>query len=224
VPSQDSDSAKREDPGNRTAETVRGSREQTTERILDAATELFANQNPSTVTVRQIAEKAGVTHALVHQYVGTKQDLLNSVIQRVAYDRTALVRRSAGFEDAVRVLMQQVLANRAYTKTVVRSALDNVEYVSLKDRIRTGQALVELAQAAAASEATPPAPPRGIDVRVVVAAMSSMAFGWSATEDWAWQVYGLDPADKEDVYQQLGEIAVYIADLVLRPTDDETPK
>jgi len=222
VPSRDSKNTKPEARSAGAARTARGSREQTTERILDAAAELFANQNPAAVTVRQVAEKAGVTHALVHQYIGTKDDLLNAVLQRVATDRTAIVEASVRLQDIARELVLQIATNRIHSKALVRSAMDGVEYVSLKDRIMTGQALLRLAEATAASDATPSAAPRDIDARVIIAAISSMAFGWAATEDWAWQVYGLDPADKEDVYRQLGDLAVYIADLLVQPTEEKT--
>ena len=202
--------------------TERGSREQTTERILDAAEELFAERNPTSVTVREVAEQAGVTHALVHQYVGTKQDLLNAVFQRVARSRTGIIEESDALQDIARALVEQVVTNRVHSMAVMRSAMDGVEYVSLEDRIRTGRALVKLAEATAASEAAPSAPPRGIDVRVIVGAISSMAFGWSAFEDWAWQTFGLDPADKEDVCRQLGDIAAHLADLVWLPLEEET--
>jgi len=36
-------------------------------RILDSAQELFAKRGPRAVTVRQVAEYAGVSHALVHK-------------------------------------------------------------------------------------------------------------------------------------------------------------
>jgi AcrR family transcriptional regulator len=206
------------------SQKTRSSREETTLRILDAAEELFASRNPLSVTVRDVAEKAGVTHALVHQYIGTKDDLLNAVLQRVATDRTAIVKESTSLREAYAVLVHQILTNRVHSKALVRSAMDGVEYVSLRQRIKTGEALIELEKQTAVSGTSPAPPPRGIDPRVVLAAISSMAFGWSATEDWAWQVYGLDPADKEDVYRQLGDIAFYIADLVLQPTEDETAK
>jgi AcrR family transcriptional regulator len=52
-----------------------------------AATELFAERPPGAVTIRQIAERAGVNHALVHRYIGTKEDLLRAVLEQNA--RTA---------------------------------------------------------------------------------------------------------------------------------------
>lgn len=197
-------------PGNR------ASREQTTDRILDAATELFAARNPRDVTVREVAEKAGVSHALVHQYVGSKDDLLNAVIQRVATDRVAIVRESAQLKDALELLTQQILTNRLHTKTLVRSAMDGIEYLSLKDRIATGHALIDLAGATAASGNRPAEPPGDIDSRVLTAAVTALLLGWGALEDWLWPVFDLDPADKQDIYRQVGEIVAYLADLVLQ--------
>ena len=196
---------------------ARATREETTAHILDAAEELFATRNPNEVTVREVAERAGVSHALVHQYVGTKEELLNAVIQRVATDRAATVKRSPTLPKAVRELATEVLTNRVYTKTVVRSAMDGVEYVSLKDRIATGHALIKLAGETAASGAKPGPAPHGIDNNVLAAAISSLLFGWGAIEDWAWPIFDLDPANKEDIYRQLGDILVYVADLALQP-------
>ena len=204
-----------------TKKRARSSREQTTKEILDAAEKLFADRHPSDVTVRDVAERAGVTHALVHQYIGTKGDLLNAVIQRVATNRAAMVRKSNSLDEALRVLVDQIVSNRVHSKTLVRSAMDGVEYVSLKERIQTGHALIELARKTAASGARPGPPPQGIDPRVLIAAISAMAFGWAALEDWSWLIYELDPAEKDEVYRQLGQIVSYLADLVLRPDGEK---
>lgn len=204
-----------------TKKRARSSREQTTKEILDAAEELFADRHPSDVTVRDVAERAGVTHALVHQYIGTKGDLLNAVIQRVATNRTAMVRKSNSLDEALRVLVDQIVSNRVHSKTLVRSAMDGVEYVSLKERIQTGHALIERARRTAASGTRPGPPPQGIDPRVLIAAISAMAFGWAALEDWSWPIYELDPAEKDEVYRQLGQIVSYLADLVLRPDGEK---
>ena len=124
------------------AKVARQTREQTTSRILDVAEELFATRNPRDVTMREIAEKAGVTHPLVHQYVGTKEDLVNAVLVRVATDRTAVVKGSATLDQAIRILVQQVLTNRVHSRALVRSAMDGVDYPSLGLRLPTGEALV----------------------------------------------------------------------------------
>ena len=63
-----------------------------TSRILDSAQELFAKQGPRAVTVRQVAEHAGVSHALVHKYFGSKDDLIKAVLDRVDVEPTATAR------------------------------------------------------------------------------------------------------------------------------------
>jgi len=172
----------------------------------------------------ETSPRGGVTHALVHQYVGSKQDLLNAVIQRVAQDRVVIAHEAASLREAVDAILSQILANPVHTKSLVRSAMDGVEYVSLRQRIETGRALVELADATAASGAAPAPPPRGLDHRVVMAALTALSFGWGAIEDWLWPIYGLDSSDKDEVYRQLGQIAAYLADLVLQPGDGDVVK
>ena len=62
-------------------QTRRG-RKATTAAILDAAEELFSARGYSAVAVRDIAERAGVSHPIVHKYVGSKADVLRAVLAR----------------------------------------------------------------------------------------------------------------------------------------------
>ena len=50
-------------------------REATTAAILDAAEELFSARGFSAVTVRDVAKRAGVSHALIHRYLGSTDDI-----------------------------------------------------------------------------------------------------------------------------------------------------
>ena len=50
-------------------------------RLLDAAVHLFAEQGVSGTTVSEIAERAGVTSAMVHYYFKTKDQLLDAVVE-----------------------------------------------------------------------------------------------------------------------------------------------
>ena len=49
-------------------------------RLLTAATELLAQRTPFDVTVRQIAERAGVNHGQIHHYFGSKDGLVAATI------------------------------------------------------------------------------------------------------------------------------------------------
>lgn len=54
------------------------------ERILDAAEALFARHGFDSVTIRQVAERAGVDTALLHYYFGNKAGLFDKVFERRA--------------------------------------------------------------------------------------------------------------------------------------------
>lgn len=65
-------------------------REEVMAAVLAAATELFAERGPDAVTVREVADRAGVNHALIHRHYGTKDELLRVVLSQ-AIDRMAAV-------------------------------------------------------------------------------------------------------------------------------------
>src|SRR5437762_7377291 len=59
-------------------------REEVIRRLVAAAATLFAEDGPDGVSLRQVAAKAGVNYGLIHQYVGTKDDLLRLVFRSVS--------------------------------------------------------------------------------------------------------------------------------------------
>jgi len=184
-------------------------------RILDSAQTLFAKHGPRAVTVRQVAQDAGVSHALVHKYFGSKDDLIRAVLDRVDVSRTATARESASLRDAYERLLPQVMTQRDHSMMLVRSAMGGTEYVPLAERITTTSAMVALARKTTASGADPSPAPRDIDPRVLVSSISAMILGWASIEDWIWPAAGIDPAEKDEVYRQLAEIVGYMADLAL---------
>jgi len=59
-------------------------RDRTIELLVRAAIERFGADGPDGVSLRDIAAAAGVNYGLIHQYVGTKDDLLRLAIGRVS--------------------------------------------------------------------------------------------------------------------------------------------
>ena len=101
----------------------RGGREQTTTAILDAAEKLFAERGFTAVTVRDIAAEAGVSHALVHRYLGSKQDVYRAMLAR----RENVIRDAAPgqldlLEATSLMLREAVLNQRTYVRLVAHSA------------------------------------------------------------------------------------------------------
>lgn len=77
-----------------------GSRRAQRSRLLTAAHELLGSQSPSELTLRQVAQRAGVTPALAHYYFGNHDGLVDALLdERVAprvEDLVAAARARAG--------------------------------------------------------------------------------------------------------------------------------
>jgi AcrR family transcriptional regulator len=63
---------------------TRLAREERRELLVDAATRVFNGRDPSEVTFEQIADAAGVSRALVYNYFGDRQGVLEAVARRSA--------------------------------------------------------------------------------------------------------------------------------------------
>jgi AcrR family transcriptional regulator len=61
---------------------VTPARAEATEALLSAAESLLVEVGYAGITVRRVAERAGVNHGLVHYYFGSMQDLLLRVLER----------------------------------------------------------------------------------------------------------------------------------------------
>lgn len=193
---------------------TRFSREETRNRILDAAEELFSRRDPSKVTVREIAEAAGVTHPLVHQYVGTKSAIHEAVIERSAPHRQQTISKHLVYREVMPELFADVLDHRVHTRSVVRSAMDGVEYTPFDARLKTGQMLLALGSAALEQgEARLPAPD-AMDPRFVLAATVAFTYGWVATEDWLIPIFNLQDESTEEIRAQMNTILLHLTELV----------
>ena len=201
---------------------TRQSRDRTTEAILDAAEDLFSRRDPNKVTVREIAEKAGVTHPLVHQYVGSKSDILAAVIERGAPSRHRIIDAHPDYRQVMPLLFADVLSRRVNTRSIVRSAMDGVEYAPFDDRLKTGEMLLALARAESVQSTTRAPAPDAMDPRIVLAAGVALAYGWVATQDWLVRMFELADDEPAEIQAQLEAILMYVADLLFAPAKDGT--
>jgi AcrR family transcriptional regulator len=199
---------------------IRQSREVTTSAILDAAEELFSRRDPNKVTIREIAANAGVTHPLVHQYVGTKTDILEAVIRRGAPQRQEVMAEHPDLREAVPLLIADILSRRVHSRAILRSAMDQVDYAPFEDRLDTGRMLLELANESAKGGRRRPPAPGTMDPRIVMAAMVALAYGWAGGQDWLTKIFQLEEEDQVEIQRQIEDICLYVADLVFSPAED----
>jgi len=200
---------------------ARFSREETRTRILDAAEELFSKRDPNKVTVREIAERAGVTHPLVHQYVGSKAEILDAVIERGAPRRHQIIAENPVYREVMPVLFADVLDSRVHTRAIIRSAMDGIEYAPFDDRLKTGRMLLDLAERTIGQGVTRQSGSQTVDARVALAATVALAYGWAATDDWLIRIFDLQDEDPDEIRAQLLSVLAYLSELVFPPAAAE---
>ncbi|MBI9107716.1 MAG: TetR/AcrR family transcriptional regulator [Spirochaetales bacterium] len=92
--------------------------------VIDAACDLFSEKSPSRVSIREIAEKAGVNHGLIHRHFGSKRNL----IQAVLTDIDKQIRDASGsgksFEEIFRLASRAALNDSRIWRIPARLIMD----------------------------------------------------------------------------------------------------
>lgn len=145
--------------------------------VLDATVELLAEHGPRNLSVRQVAERAGVNHALVHRHFGTKDEIVRRALQaQSAAIADELRARSQGGGLTVVHALAVLAEHPAYWTTLARVVLDDPELAG------AGTAPTTQLFSAAVEE-------HGGDVGTTAAAACLM-LGWRVFEDFVVEAAG----------------------------------
>lgn len=174
--------------------------ERTQARILESARRLFIERGIDAVSIRDIAADAGITHALVHRYFGTRDELLAAVLQHEFETTGATLgarRAVAAPLDAMRDTIAFAFAGgRGLVDLVTQIARAGIapEAVVGPDPIRPFMDLAEeLGSLQARDGVITPAPDPAITALVIAAATTGLA----TNTPWLMASVGLEPADAE---------------------------
>ena len=186
----------------RPASPPRAGREATMETILAAAEQEFALQGYDGTSVREVAARAGVTHALVHRYFGTKTSLYRAVLARNEnLIRDASAKADDPTEAAQLMISAGLMHHREYLRLIVSSALRGVPYDRSIVSFGATERLIELARSAAEKRSHPAegddAAAAEADRRLAVAIAIALLLGWASMEPWLAKAAGLEDLDDE---------------------------
>lgn len=87
------------------------------QRLLAAATRLFAEYGFETTSVQQIVDAAGVTKGAMYHYFGSKDDLLYEIYARVLREQQSRLENAAASESPVQERLHAVAADVVTTTT-----------------------------------------------------------------------------------------------------------
>jgi AcrR family transcriptional regulator len=140
-----------------TGRPLRADAERNRQRLLDAARELFAERGLS-VTLDDVAHRAGVGVGTAYRRFGSREELVNALFEERMHDILALADDALTIEDPWQAFvtflsnMAALQASDRGLKEVMLGSAEGRERVArLRDQLRPrGQALVARAQAAGA--------------------------------------------------------------------------
>ena len=195
------------------------------QRILAAAERLFSQRGYENVSVRDIANEAGVTHPLIYYHWASKRDLLAAVVAGTqAQMRAAFaVEPSALGSDPVaqaRKLLgplvgDSLAGNRPYFLMVTRAFLDGMPVSDWPGGNPAADALARLLlDAAPAGD-----PDREEKARTSVAVITALVTGWILLEDQLLEVVHLPPSRRTAAR----ELLLDTVDTIVRGAFDADP-
>lgn len=92
--------------------------------ILNAAEQLLAVKSPNKISIREIAEIAGVKHPIIHRYFGTKDELVTAVHTRAMERASREVASIGSVEGMASVFIETARRNKVRQTTIARALLD----------------------------------------------------------------------------------------------------
>ena len=183
-------------------------REEVKVALLDAATTLLAERGPATVSVRDIASRAGVNHGLVHRHFGSKQALFGAVVDRLTSDLSAPRHETTDSLEGLVDLFESTSAS-PFWRVIARAILDGEVPSNLQSDFPVVRGLVEQFTSARESGDLDPQ----FDPRLVSAASVALALGWLLFEPFLLPAAKLDDVEPE---QLRGELHVLMLDILRR--------
>lgn len=181
-------------------------RDEVIQNTVQAAVQLFSERNPSQVSVREIAARAGVSHALVHRYMGSKHDIFCAALLSARTSAAEFWMKEHGMSQTAGTFDADLPPGR-YVRLVIRAALDGVKISPDDMKLPHADRMLEVL------ESTPfPAQDgeRPFDVRILFSAITAMAAGMAVAEDFFLTQSGLQDTDPEYVYSEMNRLMRHI--------------
>ena len=160
--------------GNATVQRPTG-RDNIVAAVLAVASELFADRGPASTSIRDIAARSGVNHALVFRLFGTKDQLVAAVLDHLSDTVATLVESDPTGPETQRAVERN-------WRVLARAILDGYPVGQLQHQFPYVSGLVERARAHHPDELT---------ARLAAANVIALELGWRLFEPFVRSAAGL---------------------------------
>ena len=165
--------------------------------LINAACEMLAESGPNAMSVRSVANRAGVNHGQVHHYFGGKEGLIEAAAAHLASEhyRNAHARAEGGVIPEPLTLRE----DSQYLQAIVRLVLDGKLDVAAQE-INSGHSVPEEARRALLSDYPDGQVP--VEVKARFAVLAAIELGWAALEPFIMRLADVDDEEQFAVREE----------------------
>ncbi len=167
--------------------------------LIKAAAELFSQHGVKAVSVRNIAEKAGVNHGLVHRHFGSKDKLRLKTQEYLAADIRNEIGEADNFTESIISALKALKKKDTYWRVMAYTLLENKDQGNIQEEFPFIKRIVDLS----VKELKKDSLPKGIDARHIVAGITALGLGMQVFERYILPATGLEKNSAEDVLSKL---------------------
>ena len=170
-------------------------------RLIDSTEELVASISPNQLTIRDIADHAGVNHGQIHHYFGNKEGLLKATYRQMAFEHgEQLDRRDISANNLPDTALSDITND--YFSAIIRAVLDNKMDVVVQenDNLHVSRKMVN--EITALKGLKKPSP----EIKAAVALTMCIEFGLTAMKPYIEKVLDLNDAEMEIFIQTIVDV------------------
>jgi AcrR family transcriptional regulator len=163
--------------------------------LLQAATALFGERGPASVSTREIAAEAKVNSGLIHRHFRTKDRLLREVLNDLAREISQVESPEPGDEmETLREFFSATRERTRYWKLLARCILDGRDPDEIQTDFPTVDRMIELLREMQEKGTLS----KQYDARSIAATVLALALGYLIFEPWILSATQLDKDAEED--------------------------
>ncbi|MFA5882445.1 MAG: helix-turn-helix domain-containing protein [Acidimicrobiia bacterium] len=169
--------------------------------ILAAAGELFMERSPGKVTLRDIADRAGVNYGLIHRHFGTKDELLTAIFRQLTAYAATHLEESVDAIDATEHLLDS--SDGGFARMFTSVVLDDVAPEKVFGDRSAAQAYTRLLEDLWRDGPRTAVPDGDFDPRVVAAVVMLNGMVWDLFAPYLQVLAGLEDRDLPDIRSEV---------------------
>ena len=160
-------------------------------KLINSAAELVGSIGPNQLSIRDIADHAGVNHAQIHHYFGGKQGLLEATYKQLAFEHMEqLGRRNVNPDNLGEEALSDITDN--YFKAIIRAVLDDkMDLVRIQIDAGYSMSRKTLAELTKLSGLKKPT----AEIKAAVALVMALEFGLASMKDYIKEVLKISDKD-----------------------------